>query len=706
MVRKVLYPIYSLVARLKYGQKFLLISLLFLIPVAYLSYNMVSTRQADIRELKKDQIGLAQAGDLMPLVLLVQQHRGLVDGYLNGKSDAKTSIEAIQNEATGLLERIEADFRKDDLPEAYERWTVIRQEWQDIQRTYDSLRETESFNRHTELVDQMLALIVRIADESGLSLDEEIDSYYMMRLVAQELPTLMERTAVIRGRGNGVLTWGALEFTTRLELMVEAYKAEVALDSFSESLAKMTELFGAEEDNELLRAAETAKEQITGYIDLMDREILNATQISMNPDEYFAEGTRVIASANEVFQLAAAELERLLQERIDENSRTLRLSTLMTIVALLLVFLFYAAFYQSVIDTVRALKERAEAMAKGDFSQDVRLETQDELRQVGIAFNEMQRALNRVLGNNRQMAEDAFQSSRALADIARDSTATMQQVTASLQSVSEGTVMQDRTTAETSTAMNQLSVGVTRIAEAASHVAGLAQRTTELAELGNRQLADTVEQMASIRETASDSTRIVERLEEHSAHIGEIITAIMEVAAQTKLLALNANIEAARAGEHGRGFAVVANEVGKLANQTAQSGETVSGLLNEIRLLIGQAVSAMDSMQSETNRGMDLVGQSKDALDRILGDIRQVSEQIQEVSATSEEMSAEMEQVSAAISEISGISRKTSQEAESMAQAAEEQLASMEQLHRSAQSLETMSLQLKDDMSRFVLRDK
>jgi methyl-accepting chemotaxis protein len=706
MVRKVLYPIYSLVARLKYGQKFLLISLLFLIPVAYLSLNMISTRQADIGELKKDQIGLAQAGELMPLMLLVQQHRALVDGYLNGKSDAKTNIEAVHNEATGLLERIEAEFRKDALPEAYEKWTAVKQEWEGIQRTYESLRETESFQRHSELVDQMLALIVGIADESGLSLEDEIDSYYLMRLTAQELPTLMERTAVIRGRGNGVLTWGTLEFTTRMELMLESYKAEAALNSFNESLARLTELMGAEEENDLLRAAETAKAQITGYLDLMNREILNAAQISMSPDDFFAEGSRVIASANEVFVLAAAELERLLQERIDENDRALWMTSLLTGVALLLVFLFYAAFYQSVIDTVRILRERAEAMAKGDFSQEVRLETRDELRQVGIAFNEMQSALNRVLGNNRQIAEDTFQSSRALADIARESTATMQQVTVSLQSVSEGTVMQDRTTAETSTAMNQLSVGVTRIAEAASQVAGLAQRTTELAELGNRQLADTVEQMASIRDTASDSSRIVSQLEQHSAHIGEIIDAIMDVAAQTKLLALNANIEAARAGEHGRGFAVVANEVGKLANQTAQSGQTVSGLLNEIRLLIGQAVSAMDSMQSETNRGMDLVGQSKDALDRILGDIRQVSEQIQEVSATSEEMSAEMEQVSAAISEISGISRKTSHEAENMAQAAEEQLASMEQLHRSAQTLETMSLQLKDDMSRFVLRDK
>lgn len=383
----------------------------------------------------------------------------------------------------------------------------------------------------------------------------------------------------------------------------------------------------------------------------------------------------------------------------------LRMSMLITIVGFILVALFYTAFYRSVMDTVGTLRARAEAMAKGDFSEEIVLHTRDELQLVGIAFNDMQSSLNRVLGNNQEIAETTFQSSLELSDIARESTAMMEQVAASLQEVSAGTSVQDRTTAEISTTMNELATGVTRIAEASSEVANLAISTNESADLGNRQLAETAQQMANIKQTQAESSQIVAKLEEHSAHIGGIIDAIMEVAAQTKLLALNANIEAARAGEHGRGFAVVAQEVGKLADETAQSGQSISELLNEIRSLIGESVSAMDSMQTETDLGMDLIERSQTALNRILGDMERISEQIQEVSATSQEMSAEMEEISAAIVEISDISRKTSHEAESMAQASEEQLASMEQLQRSAQELEKMSRQLKDDLSKFKLKD-
>ena len=71
--------------------------------------------------------------------------------------------------------------------------------------------------------------------------------------------------------------------------------------------------------------------------------------------------------------------------------------------------------------------------------------------------------------------------------------------------------------------------------------------------------------------------------------IGDLTSAISDIADQTNLLALNAAIEAARAGENGRGFAVVADEVRKLAEQSAATAL-------EIEQLIEQVVNATDNL--------------------------------------------------------------------------------------------------------------
>src|SRR5690606_5393681 len=231
-------------------------------------------------------------------------------------------------------------------------------------------------------------------------------------------------------------------------------------------------------------------------------------------------------------------------------------------------------------------------------------------------------------------------------------------------------------------------------------------RTSEQAILGDEQLTNSVEQIDSIRKTQQQSAEIVKRLEGQSVQISKIINVIMEVAAQTKLLALNANIEAARAGEHGRGFAVVAKEVGALAEQTTNSGMEISELLENILKIVHENVEAMDVMQLETHRGIQSIYQSKATIDRIINDVKLVSEQIQEVSATSEEMSAEMEEITASISEIASASDRSANEAETMAAAAQQQLASAEQIQAAAQSMKDMSTQLQSDLSKFILEQQ
>ena len=74
-----------------------------------------------------------------------------------------------------------------------------------------------------------------------------------------------------------------------------------------------------------------------------------------------------------------------------------------------------------------------------------------------------------------------------------------------MQKVSDGTASQKRTTVEAATAMNEMAIGITRVAEAASEVASVAIRASENAVIGNQQLIETMDQMESIKKTQADS---------------------------------------------------------------------------------------------------------------------------------------------------------------------------------------------------------
>ena len=81
---------------------------------------------------------------------------------------------------------------------------------------------------------------------------------------------------------------------------------------------------------------------------------------------------------------------------------------------------------------------------------------------------------------------------------------------------------------------------------------------------------------AEIREVVGDLVKATDEIAKTSRSIDSI-------AAQTKLLALNASIEAARAGDAGRSFMVVATEVKKLAAESGEANKQIGSRLSAAR---------------------------------------------------------------------------------------------------------------------------
>ena len=177
-------------------------------------------------------------------------------------------------------------------------------------------------------------------------------------------------------------------------------------------------------------------------------------------------------------------------------------------------------------------------------------------------------------------------------------------------------------------------------AEAALKAENLIAEARKSAEAGDRVVADAIDAMAGVENSAEQ--------------IGKIISVIEEIAFQTNLLALNAGIEAARAGDAGRGFAVVATEVRGLAQRSA-------GAANEIKDLVSDA-------KSHVGRGVELVDQTRSA---ISGLVEQVGNISQSVSGVGTQTQTEADQIGGSATSLGKISGQINSGAAQFAGAAE-----------------------------------
>ncbi|MCX7988402.1 MAG: methyl-accepting chemotaxis protein [Thermodesulfovibrio sp.] len=106
-----------------------------------------------------------------------------------------------------------------------------------------------------------------------------------------------------------------------------------------------------------------------------------------------------------------------------------------------------------------------------------------------------------------------------------------------------------------------------------------------------------------VRDIESHNNKIIEvvsnikELGHATENIGNVVTAISDVADQTNLLALNASIEAARVGEAGRGFAVVADEIRKLSQKTEALTKDIGKILGNFKDRVISAVGEVEKIR-------------------------------------------------------------------------------------------------------------
>ena len=208
------------------------------------------------------------------------------------------------------------------------------------------------------------------------------------------------------------------------------------------------------------------------------------------------------------------------------------------------------------------------------------------------------------------------------------------------QELAEGATDQAASVQEMLATMNTISEGMKGTVKVTEEAYRQATKCAEDAQLGRTEMGNMVESMNRISDT--------------SKKIENIIAEIEDIASQTNLLSLNASIEAARAGEAGRGFAVVADQSAKsavdtrtLVGDTLREIEEGSKVAYRTADVLEGVVDAIQRIAEAANGLREDTEQQAMAIDQADAGIERISEVVQSNSAAAEESSATSQELSA-----------------------------------------------------------
>ncbi|WP_170976493.1 methyl-accepting chemotaxis protein [Rhizobium sp. FKL33] len=288
-----------------------------------------------------------------------------------------------------------------------------------------------------------------------------------------------------------------------------------------------------------------------------------------------------------------------------------------------------------------------DSLARGDLTGGIDIRFAEDLEPLRAAFNLSLRQLRGAL--------------ESVSATAAGVTGGVNEMRASADDLAERTQRQAAALEEAAASINEIRTAISESASRAQRVGDIATATRKSTETSGQVMQAAMGAM--------------QRIENSSTEISNIIGVIDEIAFQTNLLALNAGVEAARAGESGKGFAVVAQEVRELAQRSAKAAR-------EIKTLIQKS-------SEEVTAGVQLVGQSGGFLTEIEGRIVAMDGEIATIIDNARQQAAAVTEITDAVNQMDQMTQRN-------AAMVEETNASSHALSEEAEKLDVL-------IGRFVL---
>ncbi|MEI7443879.1 MAG: methyl-accepting chemotaxis protein [Burkholderiales bacterium] len=620
-------PGVRLFRRLRFVSKAAVILAMLMIPIAVLLTMHVGTARHSLDEVRRERDGTRHLEAFAPLTAHLIRTRNATRATLGGL-DVQQDYAEGRRRADEAFERFDALLGSGGDPLAVRAdFEKLRAAWRETASSKSGLDASGKSTVFVPVTEAAVALLQTVQDGSGLSLDPELDSFYLALALSQSMPQLIEDLGQIRAwsayvaaKGEG-LSAGDRAQTHRRYAVWDA--------NVRRGIAELRNSFGR-----VSRANADAGAAIDAKV--LDRvEAFRARAYKAVYDGSGEPGAALWRAGGEVFDALETAwradlpvLDGLLRAREDAVRASLTAGLAAVVLGLIAAAYLCVAFYKVMDGGLREVERHLVAMTDGDLTTTPRPWGRDEAARLMLTLARMQDSLRGIVATVRASATTISHESDTLARSASDVAHRAERSAATLE--------------ETAASMEEIAATTRNTADAARRASDLARASADVAGDGGQVVGKVVETMRGI--------------DGASRRIEQIVGAIDGIAFQTNILALNAAVEAARAGEQGRGFAVVASEVRALAQRSADAAREVKALIRDSVAQIGT--------------GVTIVGDAGKTMEDIVTRAAELSELVEGIARAAAEQQAGVGQVDAGVQDLDRVAQENAGQVEQTALAA------------------------------------